>query len=170
MENQSMKKAIVIAFLIAGSFLVSPAFAADPAPSDQGMTKEQVQIALDKIKSDKKFITSQNLPLTEAESKAFWPVYEEYQTGLRAFNQRTLDLLGEYADLYRNNTMTDEKAAKLIDKHLALETDELAMKKAFVPKLMKVLPATKAARYMQIENKMHTIVMAKLASVVPLVK
>ena len=45
---------------------------------------------------------------------------------------------------------------------------EVKMKKAFVPKLSKVLPGLKVARYMQIENKIRAIVRYEIAGEVPL--
>lgn len=159
-----MKKALAIASLALGIIMAAPVFA------DDQPTKEQAQAALDKIKADKKFIVSQNMTLTEAESKAFWPVYEEYQDGLMKLNQRTVALIQEYADLYRNNTMTDDKADKLVEQLLAIETDELALKKSLVPKLEKALPGQKAARYMQIENKLRALVKFELADKIPLIK
>jgi hypothetical protein len=169
-----MKKALAISSLAMGVIMAAPVYAADqaaqPAQKQAQPTKEQQQAALDKIKADKKFIVSQNMTLTDAESKAFWPIYEEYQEGLFKLNQRMVGLIQEYAELYRNNTMTDDKAAKLLDQSLAIETDELAMKKSFVPKLKKALPATKVTRYMQIENKLRALVKFELADKIPLVK
>jgi hypothetical protein len=42
------------------------------------------------------------------------------------------------------------------------------MKRSFVPKLSKVLPGLKVARYMQIENKIRAIVKYEIAGEVPL--
>ena len=50
----------------------------------------------------------------------------------------------------------------------AIEEEEVKLKKAFVPKLAKVLPGSKVARYMQIENKIRAIVKYELAGEVPL--
>ena len=44
----------------------------------------------------------------------------------------------------------------------------LKLKKAFVPKLSKVLPGIKVARYLQIENKIRAIVKYEIAGEVPL--
>lgn len=165
-----MKKVVAIASLALAAFLATPVYAADQADQSAQPTMEQQQIALDKLKADKKYITSQNMDLTEAEAKAFWPIYDEYQDGLEKLNQRTLDAIGEYADLYRNNTMTDDKALVLVNKFLAIESDELALKKSTLPKLQKAVPGIKVARYFQIENKLRAIVKIKLAEAIPLVK
>jgi hypothetical protein len=65
--------------------------------------------------------------------------------------------------------MTDASAAKLLNDQLAVETDELALKKATIPKLNKALPGIKVTRYMQIENKLRAIVKAQLADKIPLI-
>ena len=58
------------------------------------------------------------MDLTESEAKGFWPVYEDYQKDLTAINQRIGKLIESYAADYRANTLTDEKAKKLIDELL----------------------------------------------------
>ena len=65
-------------------------------------------------------------------------------------------------------SLTDAKAKALLERYLAVEDAEVKMKKAFVPKLSKVLPGLKVARYMQIENKIRAIVKYEIAGEVPL--
>ena len=97
----------------------------------------------------KKLVVGANLELTESEAQRFWPVYEDYQRDLQKLNQRTI---------------------ALIDEAVSIEQAEAKLKSAYVPKLSKVLPAKKVARYMQIENKIRVIVKYDLASAVPLVQ
>jgi hypothetical protein len=47
--------------------------------------------------------------------------------------------------------MTDEK--KLTDEYLSIEQAEVKLKSSYVPKLSKALPATKVARYLQIQDE-----------------
>jgi hypothetical protein len=108
--------------------------------------------------------------LTDAEGKAFWPVYEQYQQDLAAINQRIGKLIEDYAADYRNNTLTDEKAMKLINESVAIEKAEALLKESYVPKLSKVLPENKVARYIQIENKIRAQAKYELAGGIPLVQ
>ena len=124
----------------------------------QGQPANDMKILLDKIKADKKLLVANNMDLTESEAKAFWPVYEQYQKDLRAINLRIGKLIESYAADYRANTLTDEKAKKLIDEYVAIEKGEAAMKAYFVPKLNQVLPPKKVARYFQIENKIRAAI------------
>ena len=162
-----MKKSMKVIFFVTlvaaiTMWVVSPVVAQDK-PADN------MQILRDKIKADKKLLVSANMELTESEAKGFWPVYEEYQKELTAINQRIGKLIESYAAAYRTNSMTDEAAKKIIADFVAIEKGEAAVKEFFVPKLSKVLPPKKAARYLQIENKIRAAVKYELAGGVPLV-
>ena len=142
-----------------------------PAPAwTQDKPADNMQILLDKIKADKKLLVANNMDLTESEAKGFWPFYDQYQQELANFNQRIGKLIESYAADYRANTLTDEKAKKLIDEYVAIEKGEAAMKAYFVPKLNQVLPPKKVARYFQIENKIRAAIKYELAGEIPLVQ
>ena len=145
--------------------------AAFPVPAlSQDKPTDNMQILRDKIKADKKLLVSENLNLTESEAKGFWPVYEEYQKDLAAINRRMANLIKSYAEDYNANTLTDEKAKKLTDELVAIGKSESELQAASVPKLRKVLPPKKVARYLQIENKIRAVVKYELAKAVPLVE
>jgi hypothetical protein len=147
------------------------ALMAFPIPAlAQDKPADNMQILREKIKADKKLLVSTNMELTESEAKGFWPVYEEYQKDLTAINQRIGKLIESYAADYRAKTLTDEKAKKLIDEFVAIENAEAGLKASYVPKLNKVLPPRKVARYLQIENKIRAAVKYELAGGVPLVQ
>jgi hypothetical protein len=131
---------------------------------------DNMQILREKIKADKKLLVAANMDLTESEAKAFWPIYDQYQKDLRKINQRIARIIESYADDYRNRSLTDEKARKLIDEALAVDKAEADLKSAYAPKLAAVLPAKKAVRYLQIENKIRAVVRYDVASGVPLVQ
>jgi hypothetical protein len=97
-------------------------------------------------------------------------VYEEYQKDLHRTNERLRNLLESYAADYRNKSLTDEKAKKLLDEWLAIEQDEGKRRSTFAPKVLKALPAKKAARYLQIENEYRILLRYDLATTVPLVQ
>jgi len=134
----------------------------------QDKPTDNMQILREKVKADKKLLVATNMELTESEAKGFWPVYEDYQKDLAAINQRIKKLIESYAADYRSKTLTDEKAKKLVDELIAIEQAETGLKAASVPKLRKVLPEKKVARYLQIENKIRAAVKYELAAGVPL--
>src|SRR5512136_806438 len=161
-------KALWILFIVTAWMVAVAAF---PTPAlTQGTSADNMQILREKIKADKKLLVATNMDLTESEAKGFWPVYEEYQKDLTTINQRIGKLIENYAADYRANTLTDEKAKKLIDELVAIEQAEAGLKASYVPKLSKVLPQKKVARYLQIENKIRAAVKYELAGTIPLVR
>lgn len=143
------------------------------AYDDEATLKERrfpKDISEAKRSSDKKLIITKYMELTGSEANKFWPVYEEYQKDLQKINQRLLTLLQSYAADYRNNSLTDEKAKKLLDEWIALDQDEAKHRKSYVPKVLQALPPKKAARYLQIENEYRILMKYDLAVTVPLVQ
>jgi len=136
----------------------------------QDKPADNMQILRDKIKADKKLLVASNMELTESEAKGFWPIYEQYQQDLQKINRRMAKLIESYADDYRNKSLTDEKAKKLIDEGTAIDKAEADLKSSYAPKLGKVLPVIKVVRYLQIENKIRALVKYDIASGVPLVR
>jgi hypothetical protein len=129
-----------------------------------------LEIIHEKLKADKKLIVAKYMELTESEAKNFWPVYEEYQKDLQRSNERISGLLQSYAADYRNKSLTDDKAKKLLDEWIAIEQDEGKRRSAFAPKVLQALPVKKAARYLQIENEYRILLRYDLAAAVPLVQ
>ncbi|HSE90221.1 MAG TPA: hypothetical protein VLJ79_28695 [Candidatus Binatia bacterium] len=148
--------------------LITLGFAMPGAAQDK--PADNMQILRDKIKADKKLVVATNMELTESEAKGFWPIYDQYQKDLQKINRRIANLLESYAADFRGKTLTDEKAKKLIEEAVAIEQAEANLKSSYAPKLSKVLPVRKVARYLQIENKIRAVVKYELATGVPLVQ
>ncbi|HSL04833.1 MAG TPA: hypothetical protein VK901_14995 [Nitrospiraceae bacterium] len=137
----------------------------------QEATQMNMEILKEKVKADKKLVVASNMNLTDAEAKNFWPLYDGYQKELEQINQRLLTMIKGYADAYNagKGEIADDQAKKLITEALAVEESEVKMRQSYAAKLGKALPATKVARYLQIENKIRSIVKIELAAQIPLV-
>jgi len=133
--------------------------AQDKAASNMDLVRE-------KVRADKKLLVGANMGLTETEAKGFWPVYEAYQADIAKLNQRTVKMIGTYAD--NQKTMTDAVAGSLLDEAIAIERDRAGLLASYRPKFAAVLPATKVARYYQIENKIRAAINYDLASSIPI--
>jgi hypothetical protein len=141
-----------------------------PLGAAQDKPADNLQILRAKVKADKKLVVATNMDLTESEAKNFWPIYDAYQKDLQNINRRIAGLLDRYAADFHSKALTDEKAKKLIDEALAIEQAEADLKKTYAGKLSKALPVVKAARYLQVENKIRAVIKYDLAQGVPLVK
>jgi len=150
------------AFVLA-TVLMVPAMAQNAATTN-------MEILRQKIKADKKLVVAENLKLTDAEGAKFWPLYEAYQKDLQQINERLATAILAYADAYDKGPVTNEKAHALLDEYLAIDDAEAKLKTSMTPKILAVLPAVKAARYIQIENKIRAAVRYELAAAIPLVE
>ena len=150
------------------SFAIAAGLAVSALAQTAGTTN--MEILRQKIKADKKLVVAENLMLTDAEGAAFWPVYDAYQKELQAINQRLTTAIQAYANAYNKGPITNETAKKLLDESLAIDEAEAKLKSASAPKILAVLPATKAARYIQIENKIRAVVRYELAAAIPFVQ
>jgi hypothetical protein len=130
----------------------------------------KMEILRQKIKTDKKYIVSENLDLTDAEAKGFWPLYESYQKDLQKINQRIKDMASTYIAADARGPISDQLAKKLVSDSLEIERAELDAKKAILAKVAKVLPSYKVAKYAQMENKMRALVKYELAVNIPLIE
>ena len=161
MKTEGRMILIMMALVLVLSLSGLPALAQDK-PADN------MQLLLEKIKADKRLLVAENLQLTDAEAKAFWPIYDQYQNELFLIRVRTGKLIDDYVAAYE--TMTNATAQRLLDESMRIETLRQKLNKAYLPKFRKALPGTKAVRYYQIENKINAALYYELAARIPLVK
>jgi hypothetical protein len=159
--------------MVAALMLAVPAMAeeaakqAPPATTEKSVEKtaDNMELLREKLRADKKLVVAEAMGLTETEATAFWPVYDSYQKDLTALNNRTMKLIKDYATSY--GQMTDPAAKGLVDSFLAIEKDRIQLMQTYAPKLRKVLPEVKVARYYQVENKIRAVVNYELAQEIP---
>jgi len=129
---------------------------------------DNMDVMREKLRADKKAVVAEVLQLTEGEAKAFWPVYNAYQSDMVTHYDRLLKLLDTYASSYE--TMTDGQATSILQQYLGLERDHVAILTSYLPRFQKVLPPKKVAKLYQVENKARALVNYELARGIPLVK
>ena len=160
MEN-SNRVGLIMVILTLFMAMVSPALAQDKSA-------DNMEIVVEKTRADKKLLVAENMQLTEAEAKAFWPVYDQYQDELFLLRSRTAKLIKDYADAY--DKMTNDTAKKLLDELMIIGALGPKLRQAYLPKFRKVLPETKVVRYYQIENKIQAALFYEIAANIPLMK
>jgi hypothetical protein len=138
-----------------------------PAPA-QDKPADNMEVLREKARADKKVVVASVLDLTASEAKAFWPVYNAYQSDMVSHYDRLLTLIETYGKSY--NALTDEMATKLLTDYLSLEQAHVGLLRSYLPRFQKVLPPKKVGRLYQVENKMRAIVNYELAREIPFVK
>jgi Spy/CpxP family protein refolding chaperone len=171
-----MKKPLLAAFALSGVVMAAhiPAVAQDagpqPAPSQNSQTTldQHIEMMRKDIRSQKKQLIAANVPLTDTEAQAFWPVYDQYTADLVKINNEKYTLIKEYAQSY--NTMTDAQADDWTKRVLKMDTDVAALRMKYQPSFRKILPAKKAALYEQVERQAQMMIDTQLTMQIPLVQ
>jgi len=128
---------------------------------------EKLEITREAVERQKRVIVAGSLPMTAAEEKAFWPLYDEYQEEQREITARADRVVAEYVE--ERDRLTDERARTMLDEMVKIDEDLAKLRRRYVDKMARALPARKLARYFQIENKLDAIVRADITRQIPLV-
>ncbi len=129
---------------------------------------DYLEISRDVLKIEKKAAIADVMELTEAQSQPFWNLYNEYQAKLYTIQNKRIDGIKDFAKHYEN--LGDEKADELWVNYMGYQSELLKLKKSYYKKFKKILPAGKAARFFQAENKIETLINAQLALEVPMIE
>jgi len=127
---------------------------------------DNMEIVREKLRADKKLLVAQNMQLSDAEGKAFWPVYDAYQVERSKLADRHRQVIQDYAANFQ--ALSDEVAKDLVDRSLAIKQDDVKLMTTYLPKFRQAVGEKKAARFYQIENKIDAIVNFELAANIPL--
>jgi hypothetical protein len=134
----------------------------------QEASDANMEILKQKLKADKKLLVANNMELSDAEAKKFWPLYDAYQKDLEQVNQKLGQTIRDYAEAFNKGSIPDNTAKKLLGDALSVEEQETKLKRSYAEKLEKALPYSKVARYIQIETKIRSLIKMELAQQIPL--
>ena len=145
--------------------------AAAPSPAQVNeplVTRDnEIEAARKLMAQERKLVIAGELVLTPAESEAFWPLYNEYQEEMRIIGDAEVALITEFAENY--STADDEFAERVIKESLDIDMRALKLRKKYLKRFNKVLPALKVAKFYQVENKLNAVVNYQLASMIPMI-
>ena len=142
---------------------VAPAFAQEAADVGAKIRETQALVA-----KEFRQILLEEMMLSDAESKAFWPLYERYSAEKRVINEPYVAGLIEYVDRYYNGDLNDEHAERLMNTYFDVHQAILGKRQEYIRKFGDVMSSVKVMRFFQLENKVQAEVNAALAVTIPL--
>jgi hypothetical protein len=120
------------------------------------------------IRADKRAFVESTMKLTDAEAKRFWPIFDAYQRNLdMTMRRRVVAVEGM---LFRDKPMTNLAAKTYATEMLVIDEAEIKARRTMRNRVMRALPAVKAARYMQLEEKIRAVLDYDIAATVPLTR
>lgn len=149
---------LVVAFTLA--FLAVPA-----RPQDQP-ARDQLEAGRANVELKRQAVLTANLPLTAAESRAFWPLYHEYRAEAARKYDKVIGLIAGYVG--NGDKMSDKEAEAMMAELWTTQLDVIVLKQEYYPRFRKILPAKKAVRFFQLDNRLDAAVQADAARQIPL--
>ena len=138
-------------------------------PSDlSSRNRDAIEATRDQVRSDRKALVAKAMKLTDDEAQAFWPVYDDYTNELTKISDRTVALVAEFADNYRD--LPDSEALRMITESLSIEREKLAVKQRYAQRFGTVLPGKKVARFFQVDRRLDAIVLLNVSQAISLVE
>jgi hypothetical protein len=178
-EGDTMKKLIVVAVLLTGTWLMSilslhtQAASSEQASTasskdNQALIDQSVALLRQDLRSGKKQAIAASLQLTDAQAIRFWPVYDQYSAELSKLGDQRYELIKEYANGF--GTLTDNQALSLVKRSLSLDEQVAQLRSKYVPIVNQVLPGTKTATFFQMDRYLNTLIDLKASGAIPVVQ
>jgi hypothetical protein len=129
-----------------------------------------VEVLRAELRSGKVRILTAILDLDEQQAEVFWPIYHRYEVELFALGDRHVDLVKKFVDAHDGDRLDGKAAGEIAAAWFALQQERLSLLEKYHGILSKKLAGRSAAGFVQIENRMGTLVDLMIASGLPLIR
>jgi hypothetical protein len=129
--------------------------------------QEYIALLRKDVNADKAKILGTVMQFDAEDAAKFWPIYLEYQAELSKLNDLRVANIQEYARTY--NEMTDAKADELIKNAMSYQKQRGELLAKYYERVKQDLGAITAARFVQVEHQLLSLIDLKVASSLPVV-
>jgi hypothetical protein len=148
----------------------APAAAQPPKPVDPQQAKTlnlsaYAELLRSDVQSQKIAILAQVMGFNEAEDKAFWPIYREYDAEMAKLGDDRVELIADYARAF--DTISDDVADKLAAKAIDLQARRNAAMAKCYERLKAALSPRTALRFLQVEHQLQLVIDLQIAASLP---
>ncbi len=137
-------------------------------PAHSNNLEENTAIMQAVQSTDAKTLVAKNLNLTDAQAKAFWPLYDRYDAQRAKIEDRLDTVLTDYK--LSCEQLCDEKAGQLINEWMKARHDLDELRQQYIAQFGAVIPPTKVLRLYQIEGLREAVIRVDRFKKVPLAK
>ncbi|MCK5377839.1 MAG: hypothetical protein KAJ78_00490 [Acidobacteria bacterium] len=129
---------------------------------------DQTILTYEVLTEDFDALVKEAMALTDEQWKAFEPVFDDYKAVMHPVFEKRINLIKEFVK--KQGVLTDAEARAALAGILEIEQDEWLVQRDFQKEFLEVIPAVKALRFWQIENRMMLMLLSSVAKDVPLAK
>ena len=127
-----------------------------------------VELLRGELRTEKVAIITQVMGFSEAEDKAFWPIYREYDLAMAKLGDERAELIQTYAKNYTN--VTDAVADQLATRAMDLQAKRHAALVGCYERVKKATSPRTALRFLQVEHQLLLLIDLQIAASLPIVE
>jgi hypothetical protein len=128
--------------------------------------REALEVTRQAAETQRRVLVAGALPMSEAESRDFWPLFDDYEKQRKALDERINHVVADF--IAAGAGLGDKQAGALLDEWLKLEEQHARLRRDFAARMGRALPPRKLLRFFQIDNKLDAVVRADLTRQIPL--
>ena len=129
--------------------------------------QEYIVLLRENLRDEKGQILGEVMQFNVGDAAKFWPIYNEYDSELNKLNDLRLQNIRTYARDF--SQMTDEKADRLTKQAFDFQRQRADLLQKYYERVKQSLGATTAARFLQVENQMLSIMDLQIDGSLPVV-
>ena len=112
--------------------------------------------AQEKIEAYKIAFFTEKLQLTPEESKAFWPLFNQFENDREVLRNK-FDLEGKRLEL-----MSDKEVENAVMQHIEMEEKMVGLRRDYIRRFMEVLPVRKVAMLQRIDTEFKRMLLEEV--------
>jgi len=129
--------------------------------------QEYINLLREDVSAQKAKLLGEIMQFDAEDAAKFWPIYRDYDAELKKVNDLRLENILEYSRAY--STLTNEKADELIKTAMAYQEQRDKLLAKYYERVRQELGGITAARFVQVEHQLLTVIDLKIASSLPVI-
>ena len=155
----------LILWTVGFSLLASPVAGQQPTEEEINQYIELVRMD---VRQGRAELVGQTMQLSAGQAAKFWPIYEQYEQAFTALGNTQVQIILDYASSFES--MTDQTASRLAGRLLDLLDQRQSLLREYHGKFESALGGAVAARFVQVERRIETLLDLQLAADIPLLE
>jgi hypothetical protein len=129
--------------------------------------QEMLELARADIRSGRMGMIASSLELSAAQQEIFWPLYRKYADEQDALLDRRIDMLKNFARSY--SQIDAQQAREIAEQSFAIQRERTARREKYFEEIAQALDPVIAARFIQIDSQISTLLDFELMRNTPLI-
>jgi hypothetical protein len=129
--------------------------------------QELLELARSDIRTARMGMVAAAMELNPAQQEVFWPLYRQYANEQDALLEKRMEMLKQFAVNYEN--MTDDAARSIAEQSFDIARNRTKRRENYFNKFSEALGPVLAARFIQVDGQVSTLLDFELMKATPLI-